>query len=150
MPRQKMPEPRQTVPPMSSDVMRSASFARRLIEIEADRQSVGREFAKHRVARREGVPLGTLDTLDNILRGRVKGVAAWVRDRLAAAVVREIQQEMARLEHELQIARLTAEDAHDVDVAAAQAALAHARELISRQGKENPAGGRRGLPLSGS
>lgn len=136
MPRQKMPEPRQTVPPMSSDVMRSASFARRLIEIEADRQSVGREFAKHRVARREGVPLGTLD---NILRGRVKGVAAWVRDRLAAAVVRE-----------LQIARLTAEDAHDVDVAAAQAALAHARELISRQGKENPAGGRRGLPLSGS
>jgi predicted nucleic acid-binding protein len=143
MPQQKLPEPRQRVRNMNAatDIERSALFARRLLDIEAERHGVGAELAKARVARREGVPASTLD---NIVRGRVKQVAAWVRDRLAQAVVREIQNEISRLEHEIQIARISADQPRDADLLAAEAALAQARQLISRDGIENPAGGRRG------
>lgn len=131
MPRQILPEHRQKVRNMNAayDIERAAIFARRLVDIEADRHGIGAELAKARIARREGVPASTLD---NIVRGRVKQVAAWVRDRLAQAVVREIQQEINKLEHELQIARLSADQPRDADLLAAETALAQAKILIRK------------------
>ena len=131
MPRQKLPEHRQMVRNMNAatDIERSALFARRLVDIEADRHGIGAELAKARVARREGVPTSTLD---NILRGRVKQVAAWVRDSLARGVVRELQNEINRLEHEIQLARISADQPRDADLLAAEAALATAKTLIRK------------------
>ncbi len=111
-----------------ADLQRAHSDARRLIELEADRSGVRSAEALPVVARREGVAPGTIE---NILRGRVKAVAGWVRDRLRAAVIRELQAEIGRLEHELAVARLGAARPSDDEVFAAEAALAQARKLLS-------------------
>jgi len=46
-----------------------------------------------------------IGTFENLVRGRVKRVDAAIRDRLQALLVRELEQEIARLTHELEIAR---------------------------------------------
>lgn len=125
---------RTTVISMSSavaDLQRANADARRLIELEADRSGVRSAEALPVVARREGVAPGTIE---NILRGRVKAVAGWVRDRLRAAVIRELQAEIQRLEHELAVARLSAAHPTEDEVAAVEAALAQAKRLLSRGG----------------
>lgn len=116
-----------------ADIERAGQDARRLIEMEALRTGATIEIARKRVAAREGI---APSTVDNILRRRVKAVAGWVRDRLRAALIRELQAELMRLEHELSIARLAAESTSDRDVAAAEAALAQAKRLLT--GRASP------------
>lgn len=69
-------------------------------------------------------------TFENIVRGRVKTVDAAIRDRLQALLVRELEGEIVRLTHELEIARqggarLDSEQICEVEthLAAARAAL---------------------------
>lgn len=110
-----------------ADLETAGAAARRLVEIEAARSGVPVDRAKRRVAVREGI---APSTVDNILRRRVKAVAGWVRDRLRAALIRELQSEIMRLEHELAVARLGALHPADPEIAEAEAALAKAKALL--------------------
>lgn len=115
-----------------SDLEIATQTARRLTEIEARRYGLSKTVARNRVAKREKIAPGTLE---NLLKHRSKSVAGWVRDALQAALIREIQNEINRLEHELQITRLSSVGPSDVDVVAAETALAAAREAIKGVGK---------------
>ena len=44
-------------------------------------------------------------SVERLVRGRVKRIDASIRDRLQALLVRELESEIARLTHELEIAR---------------------------------------------
>ena len=86
---------------MTADTMPRA-WVERLEKTEAARSGVPVTVARRAVARRLGVSPGTVE---NIRRGRTKGVRAWIADRVANAVIREIENEIRGLSHELQCAR---------------------------------------------
>jgi microcompartment protein CcmL/EutN len=73
-----------------------------------ERRERGRGFpvkaARARLADKLRVGYGTFE---NLVRGRVKTVDASIRDRLQALLIREIEAEIQRLQHELEIARQT-------------------------------------------
>jgi len=77
-------------------------WTRRLERAEASRTGLPIEDARKRVARRLGVLPGTLE---NIGKGRIKGIRNWVAQKIRQAVIREIEAEIARLQHELEMAR---------------------------------------------
>lgn len=112
----------------TAEVFSAAADARRLIDGEKRRSGLLADEARERVASRLGVAPGTLE---NLLLGRLKGVASYLRDRLRSAVIRQIEAEIARLEHDLQMARLGALGPTDDDVAAAEAALEKARAFLN-------------------
>jgi len=126
-----LPENRGTVTPMSAaaDVLRSHRAARRLVEIEQLRTGLTADEARERVAGREGVSPGTFE---NIVRKRIKGVEGWLRDKLQAALIRELQAELARLEHELAVARLSAQRPDDDEISSVMALVERAKELLKR------------------
>lgn len=103
------------------------AWGRALEDREAVRSSVPIADARKRVARRTGISPGTLENLRN---GRLKAIGAHVFERIREAVVADLNAEMARLEHELAMARTSGLDARDDDFAAAAAALEKARALI--------------------
>lgn len=113
----------------TAEVFSAAADARRLIEGEKRRNSVNADEARNRVASRLGVAPGTLE---NLLLGRLKGVASYLRDRLRSAVIRQIEGEIKRLEHELAVARLSAQRPDDDEVASAAALVERAKELLKR------------------
>ena len=86
---------------MSADILTRA-WVEKLEKTEAARTGVPVTVARRAVARRLGVSPGTVE---NIRRGRTKGVRAWIADRVANAVIREIENEIRGLSHELQCAR---------------------------------------------
>jgi transcriptional regulator with XRE-family HTH domain len=77
-------------------------WAMRLEDAERKRSGCTLPAARGAVAARLGVAPGTLE---NIRRGRTKGVRASIFERLCLAVADDIQGEIARLEHDLQVAR---------------------------------------------
>lgn len=86
---------------LSVTKMTAAALAKSLERRERMRVS-SIEQARQRVADKLRVGVGTFE---NIVRGRVKRIDAAVRDRLQALLVRELEGEIARLTHELQVAR---------------------------------------------
>ena len=73
-------------------------WVERLERRTADLLGVNRLQARRRVADRTGIPAGSLE---NIVRGRCKGVRAWIFDRLRAAALADLQREITAHEHEL-------------------------------------------------
>lgn len=59
-------------------------------------------IARKSIAAKLRVGVGTFE---NLVRGRVKRIDAAIRDRLYALLIFELQAEIARLTHELEIAR---------------------------------------------
>jgi hypothetical protein len=86
---------------MSADTM-TRHWVEKLEKTEAARTGVPVVVARRAVARRLGVAPGTIE---NLRRGRTKGVRAWIAERVANAVIREIEAELRGLNHELQCAR---------------------------------------------
>ena len=86
--------------------------------------------ARKAVARRIGVAPGTLE---NLRKGRVKRVALHVYQRLRAAVIRELQSEISRCTHELEMARQIGTDPRSADMAALETAMARAKELMGER-----------------
>jgi transposase-like protein len=80
----------------------AARWAARLEDGEKDRTGHPLAVARQAVARRLKIPPGTLE---NLRRGRSKGVRIWIYETLRAAMVRELEQEQRRLDHELEILR---------------------------------------------
>ncbi len=83
------------------DLSEASRFALSLEKRERERIGDTRE-ARRAVASRVGVAPGTIE---NLRRGRLKSIEGWVRDRLRAAFIRELEAEIARLEHELALLR---------------------------------------------
>lgn len=120
-------------PTMSAvaNVEDARQFARRLEDREAARSGATLHFVRPVVARRIGVSPGTLE---NLRRGRLKDVRKSIFDSLKAGVIREIEAEMRRCEHELQILRQTGADPRSDEIAEVEAGLAKAREALGIEG----------------
>lgn len=102
-------------------------WAGELEEREARRSGVSRLQARRIVARRTGLAPGTLE---NIKNRRTKGVRGWVLGVLQAAYVREIENEIARLSHELDMVRLGVLASDGDEILEMEAQRAALRELV--------------------
>jgi hypothetical protein len=87
--------------PDGDSMSTAVTLARSLERHERARVS-NLQIARQRIAARLRVGVGTFE---NLVRGRVKRVDAAIRDRLQALLVRELEAEIVRLTHELEIAR---------------------------------------------
>lgn len=102
-------------------------WAMELEKREMARSGVRLPQARAAVARRLNVSPGTME---GIRRGRGKGMRAWLVDRIQAAFIREIESEISRLTHVLEIARQTGMDARSSEVGSVETELAALRELV--------------------
>ncbi len=95
-----------------------------LLELnEVRRTGLTRADARSIVARKVGVPASKLYSL---WRNRLKDTGSW-KDRLRAAVVRELQSELARLSHEQALIAQTGVDPRSNETAANLADIASVR-----------------------
>lgn len=105
----------------------ATAFAQALERKERARVS-SLQIARQRVATKLRIGVGTFE---NLVRGRVKRIDAAIRDRLQALLVSELEHEIARLTHELELARQGgAHPACDL-VGEIETHLAKARALLS-------------------
>lgn len=107
---------------------RAQSWAERLEALEMAHGAANRTEARRAVARKALVASGTLE---NLMNGRLKSVAAFVFDRLAAAVTREIRHEIESLEHELEMACASRLCDRDGTISSVVADLERLRALIT-------------------
>lgn len=94
---------------------------------EAKRSGVSIRVARRIVARRMSIAPGTLENLKN---RRLKGIRVWIVEKIRAAFMREIEQEIMRLTHELEVCRQMGLDAHEDQMGEIQAHLSALRELL--------------------
>lgn len=120
-------------------VDRAAAWARALEDRERARSGTKLPEARAAVAQRIGVPPGTLR---NLRKQRVKGVAAHWYERLQMAVIRDLQAEMARLQHEQNLVHqsgvhLGSPEAQAIlaDIAAVRLALGLSPEAVGDEGR---------------
>lgn len=102
------------------------NLAKRLEDMRA-KAAGSIELARQQIARETRISAGTLE---NLRRGRIKQVAAWVRDSLQAAVIRQLENEMRALEHELQMVRQTGRPLRDCEAEAIVSDLAKVRAAL--------------------
>lgn len=113
--------------PQPEDKMTGVAYmVERLARDEASRIS-GAAAVRASVARRCGVPVGTIE---NIQRSRLKFVSR-VEDKIRAAFMRLLQSEIAKATHELEIARLTSDRVDTPAIFEAEAALRKAKEILA-------------------
>lgn len=114
--------------PLVIDDRHVAGWARSL---EDRRCSRGMKLPEARrvLARDTGVSAGTFESLR---RGRLKGVKNWIAERIRSAVIRDLQQEIARCTHELELARQAGLDPRSSDMAALETAVQKANELMGK------------------
>lgn len=110
-----------------SDIEAVHRFARRIEDAEAKRLGVRITEARVSLARRLRTSPGTLE---NIRRLRTKIVPNWLMARIKAEFVSVLQNEIARLEHEISIARQVGAHHSDGDLQAAEAQVVAAREIL--------------------
>jgi len=83
--------------------------------------------ARAALARRVGVSPATWR---NLAQGRLKRLDACLRDRLCALIIRELEAEIARLEHDLATARSRGDHLGSQHVCEVQTHLAKARAIL--------------------
>jgi len=97
-----------------------------------ERREMGRSGSVHTarltVARRLGI---TPSTLRNLSLGRLKRLDAWLRDSLEHMLIRELETEIARLQHELEIARRSGAHLASQHISEIETHLASARALLA-------------------
>lgn len=114
------------------DEMTSAvAIVRNLERRERSRVSSLR-IARQRLAEKLRVGYGSLE---NLIRGRVKRLDAAIRDRLHALLIRELEAEIARLSHELAVARQSGASLGGDQVGAIEAHISAARSLLEEGAK---------------
>ena len=94
----------------------------------ARREATTLPFARRSVARDVGVAPGRFE---RIRAGRVKGISHWFFERVRALVIREIESEIRRLTHELEIARQSGCDPRSFDMGEVETHLAALRKIVS-------------------
>jgi hypothetical protein len=108
-----------------------AMYARRLEDDTSRRFGLRLTEARRLVASETQVPAGTLE---NLRRGRLKSPAAWIYQRLSAAVCARLEAQIRGLEHELETARALGGRPDDHRIRAAEAALTAARAALEGEG----------------
>lgn len=113
---------------MSSMAVRDRAFqdAQSLERRERNR-GLSISDARSALASRLGIGIGSFE---NLVRERVKRVDAFVRDRLQALLIHELEAEITRLQHELELARQSGAHPASEHVGEIQAHLAAARSLL--------------------
>jgi hypothetical protein len=71
-----------------------------------------------------------VSTVEHLVRGRAKRIDAVIRDRLQALLVRELESEIVRLTHELEIARQGGTHLASDKISEIETHLAQARALL--------------------
>ena len=103
------------------------TFARRLEDREQERSGVLLPVARMTVARRTGVAAGTLE---NLRRGRIKGVREWIVAALRAALISEVEADIARAQHELTVLKASHRGVDHCQVAEVETSLASLRAVL--------------------
>lgn len=103
------------------------SYVRELEDRESRAAGVPLRLARRVVARRTGIPAGALE---NLRRGRTKGVRAWILSALQTALIRELEAEIARDEHEIQLLKAARRGNSDEQVAEILAGIEAKRHAI--------------------
>jgi hypothetical protein len=103
-------------------------WAGRLIAHEASRSHSDKSVALRSVARRIGLAPGSLE---NVVRGRAKRLTLGITEAIRGAVIRELEHEIARLHHELELARASGADPRSLAVGEIEACLARAQALLN-------------------
>ncbi len=111
----------------SVSVERARDWSTALEDREAARSGECLPEARRAVASRIKVPAGTLE---NLRKRRLKAIAVHLYERLRGGVIRELQAEMMRLQHELQILQATGSDPRQNEVAEVAADLAKVRQAL--------------------
>jgi len=117
--------------PVSEDKMSAFDQAvlsdlSRLEAIRANHSSASIANARASIARETKIAPGTLE---NIRRKRTKGVRGWIAETIRAALLRELQREITRLNHEFKM--LVASGAGHRDCEMEQVAADLARVKLS-------------------
>lgn len=123
-----------------SNALAEASEARNLAGILIDqevRRTGNRMVARRRVAQAVGVSPGTIE---NLQRSRLKKISGWLRDALRARVIRELESEIVRLQHEIAVLRQTGVDPRGNEMAAVRADLS---AVLAALGRDRPMAARR-------
>ena len=107
--------------------MQTRQWATELEDRERARSRTPLITARRAVANRVGVPAGTLE---NIRRGRSKGVRAWVAEKIRSAIVAEMEREVERLTHEIFLALQGAPGTDPIHSRAIKAQIAVLKSLI--------------------
>ena len=106
----------------------AVSLARRLESRERHRTG-NQQVARRSLAMKLRVGVGTIE---NLVRGRVKRIDATIRDKLQALLVKELEQEIARLWHELDIARQGGAHLASEQISEIETHLSQARAVLSQ------------------
>lgn len=114
------------------DSMSSAVATAKTLERRERARTSSIQVARQTLATKLRVGVGTLE---NLIRGRVKRIDAEIKSRLDALLIRELEAEIARLTHDLEVARQSGAHPVSQHVGAIEAHLLAARSLLS--GTEN-------------
>ena len=106
--------------------MSIAVTTERIIRETMAERGLKKPDARRVVAKEAGVKPGTLERLGNGSLVHVERIT----DRINAYVVRRLERKIAEFEHDLAIARLTAERADDPGILRAAAALDEAKKAL--------------------
>jgi hypothetical protein len=117
------PISRTNEPRMSTSVAIAQSLERRERQNGADVSA-----ARMNLAHKLKIGIGTVE---NLIRGRVKRVDDKIRDRLHALLIREIEAEIARLNHELETLRRSGHHLASQQVGEVEAHLDAARAILT-------------------
>lgn len=98
---------RLTIMHSAAYVARARDWATTLEDSAAREAGAPLKDVRQAVAREVGVSPGTMENLRN---GRLKGIAVHIYDRLQAAMVRRLETQLRRIEHEIHL--LKAQGAH--------------------------------------
>lgn len=110
-----------------TDVELAQRFARQLEEGEAKAVGSSIQGARKRVAQRISASPGFLE---NLRRGRIKTIPSYLMQKIREAMIAELQNEIARCEHEINLARQTGARNSDDEILAAAAQVAAAKKIL--------------------
>ncbi len=105
----------------------ATAIAQKLYRKERER---GSDADAARLWLAEKLKTGT-GTVRNLIRGRVKRVDETIRDRLRALLMREIEAEIARLQHELEIHRQGGHHLASDEISEIESHLAAAKAIMT-------------------
>lgn len=106
-----------------------ATWTEALEESEAKRRGCSREIARPFLASRLKVLPGTIE---NIIRGRVKEPRERIKDAVRNAFIREMEMEIQRLSHEIEMARASGARPDDHEIVEAKAHIEAAKRLMGK------------------
>ena len=104
-------------------------WAKHLEDCEANKSGGSRNLARQKIARKTGVPAGTFE---NLRRGRTKGIRSWMFERLRAAMIDQLESEIRRATHELEVARAAGNSNCEIKMERLAAQIAKSQQLIAQ------------------